>query len=390
MNNKIAAFDAHVMQTYGRLPIMLEKGIGATLTDVEGKAYIDFGSGIGVNALGYGDGDWVAAVSNAAANLAHVSNYYYTEAGGQLAAKLCELTGQESVFFCNSGAEANECAIKLARKYSFDKYGKGRETILTIRNSFHGRTVATLSATGQDDLHNYFFPFVEGFIYAEPDAASLKKALEDQSVCAVMFEYIRGEGGVEPLDQALADVIFAEAERRDLLTIADEVQTGIGRTGKFAAGEYYNKKADIMTFAKGLAGGLPIGACLAGQKCAKTLTKGTHGSTFGGNPIAAAGALVVLDKVVKLLPEVKRKGEYIRSKLSAASLENEIQSISGEGLMLGLTLKNKNAGEVLTACVQKGLLVLTAKAKVRIMPPLVITNEELDKGLSILTEVLES
>jgi acetylornithine/N-succinyldiaminopimelate aminotransferase len=387
MNEKIAAFDAHVMQTYGRLPVMLEKGRGATLSDSEGKAYIDFGSGIGVNSLGYGDSDWVAAVSHAAANLAHVSNYYYTEAVGQLAAKLCELTGQENVFFCNSGAEANECAIKLARKYSFDKYGKGRGTILTIRNSFHGRTVATLSATGQADLHNYFFPFAEGFSYVEPELDALKKALEDESLCAVMFEYIRGEGGVEPLDQALAEVIFAEAERRDLLTIADEVQTGVGRTGRFSAGEYYGRKADIITLAKGLASGLPIGACLAGQKCAKTLTKGTHGSTFGGNPIAAAGALVVLDKVVKLLPEVKQKGEYIRNRLSSI---NEVKSISGEGLMLGLTLKNKNAADVLVACVQKGLLILTAKAKVRIMPPLVISNEELDKGLNILTEVLES
>ncbi len=387
--NTIEQFNAHVMGSYGRFDLVLEKGENQLATDENGKQYIDFGSGIGTNSLGYCNEDWVNAVCEQVKSLQHTSNYYYTKVQAQFAEKLSEATGLKNMFFCNSGAEANECAIKIARKYSFDKYGKGRHNIITLVNSFHGRTMCTLSATGQEVFHNYFFPFVEGFRYVEANNIEDLKSKLDDTVCAVMFEYIQGEGGVMALEQSFVDEIFALCEKKDVLTIADEVQTGVGRTGKFLAGDNFGKKADIITLAKGIAGGIPMGACLAGDKCANVLTPGTHGSTFGGNPIACAGGLAVLKKAADedFLAEVTAKGEYIRKKV--LKMPN-VKSISGMGLMIGIELDNgKEAKEIVKKALDKGLLLLTAKEKVRLLPPLTISYEELDKGLMILEELLK-
>lgn len=383
----IEQFDSHVMQTYDRLPLVMESGSGRTCTDEDGKRYLDFGSGIGTNSLGYCDPAWADAVCAQVRSMQHTSNYYYTKVQADFAERLCQITGYKRVFFGNSGAEANECAIKLARKYSFDKYGAGRNVIITLRNSFHGRTMATLSATGQDCFHNYFFPFPEGFVYAEAnDIDDLLKKMHN-NVCAVMLEYIQGEGGVVPLDSKYVDQLYDFCAKRDILVIADEVQTGVGRTGTFLAGEQYAKKADITTLAKGLGGGLPIGACLANGKCADVLTKGMHGSTFGGNPVVCAGGLAVLEQVAKpdFLAQVLAKGAHIRAALRDCE---EVTEITGLGLMLGLTLKTKQAADVKQAAFQRGLLVLTAKDKVRLLPPLNITIGELDSGLAILRECL--
>lgn len=383
----IEQFNSHVMQTYDRLPLVMESGSGRTCTDEDGKRYLDFGSGIGTNSLGYCDPAWADAVCAQVRSMQHTSNYYYTKVQADFAERLCQITGYKRVFFGNSGAEANECAIKLARKYSFDKYGAGRNVIITLRNSFHGRTMATLSATGQDCFHNYFFPFPEGFVYAEAnDIDDLLKKMHN-NVCAVMLEYIQGEGGVVPLDSKYVDQLYDFCAKRDILVIADEVQTGVGRTGTFLAGEQYAKKADITTLAKGLGGGLPIGACLANGKCADVLTKGMHGSTFGGNPAVCAGGLAVLEQVAKpdFLAQVLAKGAHIRAALRDCE---EVTEITGLGLMLGLTLKTKQAADVKQAAFQRGLLVLTAKDKVRLLPPLNITIGELDSGLAILKECL--
>ncbi len=383
----IEQFNSHVMQTYDRLPLVMESGSGRTCTDEDGKRYLDFGSGIGTNSLGYCDPAWADAVCAQVRSMQHTSNYYYTKVQADFAERLCQITGYKRVFFGNSGAEANECAIKLARKYSFDKYGAGRNVIITLRNSFHGRTMATLSATGQDCFHNYFFPFPEGFVYAEAnDIDDLLKKMHN-NVCAMMLEYIQGEGGVVPLDSKYVDQLYDFCAKRDILVIADEVQTGVGRTGTFLAGEQYAKKADITTLAKGLGGGLPIGACLANGKCADVLTKGMHGSTFGGNPVVCAGGLAVLEQVAKpdFLAQVLAKGAHIRAALRDCQ---EVTEITGLGLMLGLTLKTKQAADVKQAAFQRGLLVLTAKDKVRLLPPLNITIGELDSGLAILKECL--
>ena len=383
----IEQFNSHVMQTYDRLPLVMESGSGRTCTDEDGKRYLDFGSGIGANSLGYCDPAWADAVCAQVRSMQHTSNYYYTKVQADFAERLCQITGYKRVFFGNSGAEANECAIKLARKYSFDKYGAGRNVIITLRNSFHGRTMTTLSATGQDCFHNYFFPFPEGFVYAEAnDIDDLLKKMHN-NVCAVMLEYIQGEGGVVPLDSKYVDQLYDFCAKRDILVIADEVQTGVGRTGTFLAGEQYAKKADITTLAKGLGGGLPIGACLANGKCADVLTKGMHGSTFGGNPVVCAGGLAVLEQVAKpdFLAQVLAKGAHIRAALRDCE---EVTEITGLGLMLGLTLKTKQAADVKQAAFQRGLLVLTAKDKVRLLPPLNITIGELDSGLAILRECL--
>lgn len=385
----IEQFNKYVMPSYGRYSLVLEKGEGRNAVDDSGKTYIDFGSGIGTNSLGYCDEDWVAAVCEQAHKLQHTSNYYYTKVQADFAKTLCEATGYTDMFFGNSGAEANECAIKIARKYSFDKYGKGRHNIITLVNSFHGRTLCTLSATGQDVFHNYFFPFVEGFINVEANNIDDLRAKLDDTVCAVMFEYIQGEGGVMPLQQEFVDEIFRLCAEKDVLTIADEVQTGVGRTGKLLAGDNFGKKADLTTLAKGLAGGVPIGVCLSGEKCAKVLTPGTHGSTFGGNPISCAGGNAVLKKVTAegFLDEVKAKGEYIREKLLTSP---EVKSVSGMGLMIGIELKTKAAGDIVKAALDKGLLLLTAKTKVRLLPPLTISYDEIDKGMEILLGLLNA
>lgn len=377
------------MPSYGRYDLVLDSGSGRQAVDENGKEYIDFGSGIGTNSLGYCNENWVRAICDQAHKIQHTSNYYYTKVQADFAKALCETAGYTDMFFGNSGAEANECAIKIARKYSFDKYGKGRSNIITLVNSFHGRTLCTLSATGQDVFHNYFFPFVEGFVNVEANNIEDLRSKLDDTVCAVMFEYIQGEGGVMALQQEFVDEIYKLCAEKDVLTIADEVQTGVGRTGKFLAGDNFGKKADLTTLAKGLAGGVPIGVCLSGEKCANVLTAGTHGSTFGGNPISCAGGLAVLETVNKpgFLDEVARKGAYIREKLLTSP---EVASVSGMGLMIGIELKNKKAGDVVKEALDKGLLLLTAKTKIRLLPPLTITYEEIDKGLEILLGLLNA
>lgn len=385
----IEQFNQYVMPSYGRYDLVLDKGEGREAVDENGKTYIDFGSGIGTNSLGYCNEDWVNAVCAQAHKIQHTSNYYYTKVQADFAKALCETAGYTDMFFGNSGAEANECAIKIARKYSFDKYGKGRHNIITLVNSFHGRTLCTLSATGQDVFHNYFFPFVEGFINVEANNIDDLRAKLDDTVCAVMFEYIQGEGGVMALQQEFVDEIFRLCAENDVLTIADEVQTGVGRTGKFLAGDNFGRKADLTTLAKGLAGGIPIGVCLSGEKCARVLTPGTHGSTFGGNPISCAGGLAVLNTVNKpgFLDEVAKKGDYIRKKLLTSA---EVASVSGIGMMIGIELNTKKAGDVVKAALDRGLLLLTAKTKIRLLPPLTITYEEIDKGLEILLSLLNA
>ena len=384
----IEKFNEHVMHSYGRYDVVLEKGKDRVAVDENGKEYIDFGSGIGTNSLGYCNDKWVDMVCSQVKSIQHTSNYYYTKVQADFAEKLTSITGYKNMFFGNSGAEANECAIKIARKYSFDKYGKGRHNIITLVNSFHGRTLCTLSATGQDVFHNYFFPFVEGFINVEANDIEDLKAKLDDSVCAVMFEYIQGEGGVCALNQDFVDEIYKLCAEKDVLTIADEVQTGVGRTGKFLAGDWFGKKADITTLAKGIAGGIPMGVCLAGEKCADVLTPGTHGSTFGGNPIACAGGLAVLEKAgdEKFLSEVREKADYLRGKIAAI---DEVASVSGIGLMVGIELKTKKAADVVKAALDEGLLLLTAKTKIRLLPPLTISYEEIDKGIAILEKLLK-
>lgn len=388
MDSIIEKFDKYVMHSYGRYPLVMENGEGRCCEDENKMKYIDFGSGIGVNSLGFCDEKWSNAVCSQVKTLQHNSNYYYTAVQAECAEKLCETTGYEKVFFCNSGAEANECAIKSARKYSFDKYGMGRHNIITLVNSFHGRTIATLSATGQDVFHNYFFPFLEGFVNVTANDADDFRAKADDTVCAVMLEYIQGEGGVNVLEQDFVDEVYRICAEKDILVIADEIQTGVGRTGKFLAGEHFGKRADITTLAKGIAGGLPMGACLFGEKVKEVLTPGTHGSTFGGNPIACAGAIAVIDRLNNngFLDEVTKKADYFRQKLEKCS---EIESISGIGLMIGITLKNKFAGDVAKKALEKGLLVLTAKNKVRLLPPLNINYSEIDDGLDILISIME-
>jgi len=388
MQNKvIEQFDSCVMGTYGRFPVVMETGEDRLATALDGKEYIDFGSGIGTNSLGFCDESWVEAVCEQAKKIQHTSNYYYTKVQADFAKKLCDETGYKKVFFGNSGAEANECAIKLARKYSFDKYGKGRHTIITLVNSFHGRTIATLSATGQDVFHNYFFPFVEGFKYAKAnDISDLMEKLDD-TVCAIMVEFVQGEGGVIPLNKEFVDEIVKLCKEKDILFIADEVQTGIGRTAKLLASEHYGVKPNVTTLAKGLAGGMPIGACVADESCCDVLSKSTHGSTFGGNPIACAGGLAVLNKVCAegFMAELSKKADYLWEKLSQI---DAVEKVSGKGLMIGMNLKGKSAADVCKACLDEGLLVLTAKEKLRLLPPLTITYEEIDKGIEILKKVL--
>lgn len=377
----------YVAGTYARFGAVLTSGRGATLYDENDKAYIDFGSGIGVNIFGACDDVWVQAVEAQLQKIQHTSNLYYTEPCAELAKMLCEKTGMQKVFFANSGAEANECAIKTARKYAFDKYGEARKAIITLENSFHGRTLATLSATGQDSFHTMFGPFVPGFKYVPTnDLAAMQNAADD-SVCAIMMECVQGEGGVNVLEKDFVTGIEALCREKDILLIVDEVQTGNGRTGKLYAYEHFGITPDIVTTAKGLGGGLPIGACMLGEKVKDTLTPGSHGSTFGGNPIAAAGAVSILKRLDEsLFQAVKEKGEKITSFLSG--LKN-VRSVSGMGLMLGVETA-KAPAELANACLDKGLLVLTAKGRLRLLPPLNITDEELENGLHILKEVIEA
>ena len=332
----------YMMHTYGRFNVAIESGKGATAFDVDGRQYIDFTTGIGVNALGYCDDGWVKAVSEQLNKVQHISNLYYSPTQVECAKQLCTRTGFDKVFFGNSGAEVNECAIKLARKYSFDKYGDGRNEIIALNNSFHGRTVTTLSATGQDVFHQYFFPFTEGFVFADANDTDSVKALLNDKTCAVMIELIQGEGGVMPLEQDFVKDIEKLCRENDLVLIIDEVQTGVGRTGKLYCYENYGIEPDIITSAKGLGGGLPFGACLCGEKLSAVLGAGTHGTTFGGNPVACAGALEILKRVdnPEFLSQVNEKGEYIREKLLKM---DGVSQVRGLGLMIGIVLEKDNA-----------------------------------------------
>ncbi len=380
----------YIIGTYNRQNLSIVSGNSATCFDENDKEYIDFSSGIGVNSLGYCDDEWSFAVAKQASLLQHTSNLYYTEPAVKLAKLLCEKTGYKKVLFCNSGAEANEAAIKLARKYSFDKYGSdvNRNKILTLKNSFHGRTITTLSATGQEVFHNYFFPFTQGFEFANSnDIDEVLSILNSGDYCGVMIEFIQGEGGVIPLECDFVKKLFAYCEEADILTIADEVQTGIGRTGKLLASEHFDAKPNITSLAKGLGGGLPIGAIITDEKTCDVFKFSDHGTTFGGNPVACAGAYVALQRIAddSFLAEVQAKGEYIKWELSSLP---EVLAIDGMGMMLGIRLKSKNAGEIVKKGIEKGLILLTAKDKIRLLPPLNITMQELNKGLSILKEIL--
>jgi len=379
----------YVMNTYGRFNVVIDHGEGAKLYDPEGNEYIDFTSGIGVTSMGYGNDAWLDAVAAQAKKLNHVSNLFYTEPSAKLAQILCERSGESCVFFANGGGEANEGMIKLARKYSFDKYGAGRSTIITLKNSFHGRTITTLKATGQDVFHNFFFPFTEGFRYAAAnDLAALEEAMGDD-VCAIMVELVQGEGGVLPLDPDYVQAIVKLCEEKDLLLLADEVQTGIGRTGKLFAFQQYGILPDVVSFAKGIAGGLPMSGIMANEKCRDVLCPGTHATTFGANPIAAAAALVVQETLNdEFLAEVTAKGEYLRSKIEALNLPC-FGKTRGMGLMIGIEVaEGYNKGEILNKLIENGLLVLTAGPGMRLLPPLTITYEEMDKGLEIMKNVL--
>ena len=381
---------AHTLQTYGRFDVAIAHGKGATLWDLEGKEYIDFTSGIGVNSVGYGNEQWAWSIYEQALALGHISNLFYTQPYAKLADVLCRRAGMAAAFFGNSGAEANEGIIKLARKYSFDKYGKGRSTILTLKNSFHGRTITTLTATGQDVFHQYFYPFMEGFRYADANDLESIKAEGGKDVCAVMLELVQGEGGVLPMEPDFVRGLAELCAERDWLLLVDEVQTGIGRTGTLFAYQQYGIQPDAASFAKGIAGGLPMGGFLVNEKCRNVLGAGMHGSTFGGNPIAASAALTVLDILDEdALEAVKEKGAYLRAGIEALD-KKSIGSTRGLGLMIGIEVKEGYTNKALAAqLVQNGLLVLTAGPGLRLLPPLTITKEEMDKGLAIMAQVLE-
>lgn len=376
-----------VANTYARFPIELVSGKGAILKDSNGKEYIDLGSGIAVNIFGVADDEWQKAVTHQLSVLPHTSNLYYSEPCSTLAELLCERTGMKKVFFSNSGAEANECAIKVARKYAFDKYGdENHSTIITLKNSFHGRTIATLKATGQDVFHTDFGPFPEGFVYAEANNFDdVKKFVDTDKCIAVMMELVQGEGGVCKLDENFVKSVAELVKEKDMLLIIDEVQTGNGRTGELYAYMHYGIQPDIVTTAKGLGGGLPIGATMLGENVENVLTYGSHGSTFGGNPVSCAGACNIIKRIDdKLLNEVKEKSAYIFSELEGAK---GVKSVSGLGLMIGVETE-KPAKEVANACIEKGVLVLTAKTKVRLLPSLNIDWDDLKKAIRILKDVI--
>ncbi len=376
-----------VANTYARFPIELVSGKGAILKDSNGKEYIDLGSGIAVNIFGVADDEWQKTVTHQLSVLPHTSNLYYSEPCSTLAELLCERTGMKKVFFSNSGAEANECAIKVARKYAFDKYGdESHSTIITLKNSFHGRTIATLKATGQDVFHTDFGPFPEGFVYAEANNFDdVKKFVDTDKCIAVMMELVQGEGGVCKLDENFVKSVAELVKKKDMLLIIDEVQTGNGRTGELYAYMHYGIQPDIVTTAKGLGGGLPIGATMLGENVENVLTYGSHGSTFGGNPVSCAGACNIIKRIDdKLLNEVKEKSAYIFSELEGAK---GVKSVSGLGLMIGVETE-KPAKEVANACIEKGVLVLTAKTKVRLLPSLNIDWDDLKKAIRILKEVI--
>lgn len=372
----------YVANTYARFPIEIVSGKGSTVVDSDGKEYTDLGSGIGVTAFGIADGEWKKAVENQLDKIQHTSNLYYTEPCSTLAEMMCEKTGMKKVFFSNSGAEANECAIKTARKYSESKKGKDYYTIITLKNSFHGRTITTLAATGQDKFHKDFTPLTEGFVYCTAnDCEELKKHVSEVKPAGIMLEIIQGEGGVIALDKEFVLCAQNLSQANDIPLIIDEVQTGNGRTGKLYAYMNYGLNPDIVSTAKGLGGGLPIGATMMGEKVENVLKPGDHGSTFGGNPVCCAGAISILSRIDDaLLNEVKEKSDYI---FSALSNSDGVESVSGMGLMIGIKTK-KNAKEVVAECINNGVLCLTAKDKVRLLPALNIPLEQLKQAVEVI------
>ena len=375
----------YVAGTYGRFPVELVSGRGSVLTAADGKEYIDMGSGIGVTAFGFGDPDWTSAVTAQLTKLQHTSNLYYTEPCARLAQLLCEKTGLKKVFFSNSGAEANECAIKVARKYSAMKKGADCYTILTLVNSFHGRTLTTLAATGQDHFHKDFQPLTPGFAHVQANnIQQLQEAVAAMNPAGIMLECVQGEGGVNPLTAEYVKAAAALARERDIPLIIDEVQTGNGRTGSLYAYMHFGIQPDIVSTAKGLGGGLPIGATLMGEKVQYALGPGDHGSTYGGNPVCCAGALSVVSRLDEaFLAEVRRKSDFVFSELSRAP---GIESVCGMGLMIGIKTV-KPAKEVVAACMDKGVLCLTAKDKVRLLPALNIPMEDLEKAVAVIKAV---
>ena len=375
----------YVANTYNRFPVELVSGKGSRVYDKDGKEYIDMGSGIGVTAFGIADDQWANAVSEQAAKLQHMSNLYYTQPCALLAKALCEKTGLKKVFFSNSGAEANECAIKVARKWAAENKGEDCYTIVTLQNSFHGRTITTLAATGQDHFHKLFKPLTAGFIHTPAnDIEALKNTVNDNNVAAVMFECVQGEGGVIALEPEFVKAIAELSKEKNFLIIVDEVQTGNGRTGKFYGYMNYGINPDVVTTAKGLGGGLPIGAAILGDRVENVLGFGDHGSTYGGNPVCAAGALNVINRIDDtLLAEVSKKSKYIFETLKNA---DGIESVSGMGLMIGIKT-TKPAAEVVKAAMEKGVLCLTAKDKVRLLPALNIPFDELKWAIDIIKEV---
>lgn len=372
----------YVANTYARFPIEIVSGKGSTVVGSDGREYTDLGSGIGVTAFGIADSEWKKAVEGQLDKIQHTSNLYYTEPCSTLAEMMCERTGMKKVFFSNSGAEANECAIKTARKYSESKKGKDYYTIITLKNSFHGRTITTLAATGQDKFHKDFTPLTEGFVYCTAnDCEELKMLVSEVKPAGIMLEIIQGEGGVIALDKEFTLCAQKLSEENDIPLIIDEVQAGNGRTGKLYAYMNYGLKPDIVSTAKGLGGGLPIGATMMGEKVENVLKPGDHGSTFGGNPVCCAGAISILSRIDDaLLNEVKEKSDYI---FSALSNSDGVESVSGMGLMIGIKTK-KNAKEVVAECMNNGVLCLTAKDKVRLLPALNIPFKQLKQAIEVI------
>ena len=375
----------YIANTYARFPLCLVRGKGSLVYDEDGKEYIDLGTGIAVNTFGYSDDEWIGAVTEQLGALQHTSNLYYSKPCAMLAKTLCERTGMSKVFFSNSGAEANECAIKVARKYGEINKGAEYTTIITLKDSFHGRTVTTLAATGQDVFHKDFLPLTEGFVHARAnDIDDVKKLVAENKCCAVMFEVVQGEGGVLPLKAEFLSELETIAKENDLLLIADEVQCGNGRSGELYAYMNFGIKPDVVSTAKGLAGGLPLGATMLGEKVKDVLGAGMHGSTFGGNPICSAAALNVLSRIDdKLLNEVKAKSKYIFDQLCGAK---GVMSVSGLGLMIGVQTE-RPASEVIEECRERGVLVIKAKQKVRLLPALNIEKEQLEKAINVIKEV---
>lgn len=377
----------YVANTYARFPIELVSGKGSKLYDSDGKEYIDMGTGIGVSAFGVGDEKWVDAVTKQLTTLQHTSNLYYTAPCARLAELLCEKTGAKKVFFSNSGAEANECAIKAARKYAAEKKGAEYYNIITLNNSFHGRTITTLAATGQDTFHKDFLPLTDGFLYADSgDLEAVEKYIKEEKVAAIMFETVQGEGGVVPLSQDFVNGLSTLAQENDVLLVVDEVQTGNGRTGALYGYMKYGITPDIVSTAKGIGGGLPLGATMLFEKTESVYGPGSHGSTFGGNPVSCAGAISIIERLDDaFLSDVEKKSEYIINELSDV---NGVKGITGLGLMLGIETE-KDVNEVLSFCQQNGVLPIKAKNKLRLLPPLNISFEDLEKAIGIIKNACE-